>query len=66
MSVSALVRAFLVDLAQEQMTEAEFGRLRCLQDETLAAIRARGGGLRTADNLARGDLHRRDPFGHLN
>ena len=33
---------------------------RRLQDETLAAIRARGGGLRTADNLKRDALHQRD------
>ncbi len=59
-SVSALVRAYLVALVQGQVIETEFDRLRRLQDETLAAIRARGGGLRTAENLPRGALHQRD------
>ena len=59
-SVSALVRGFLLDLAQGQAIETEFDRLRRLQDETLAAIHARGGGLRAADNLPRDDLHERN------
>ena len=59
-SVSALVRGYLVALVQGQVIETEFDRLRRLQDETLAAIRARGGGLRTAENLPRGALHQRD------
>ena len=59
-SVSALVRAYLVGLVQGQVIETEFDRLRRLQDETLAAIQARGGGLRAADNLPRADLHQRD------
>ena len=37
-SVSALVRDYLVGLAQSQMTESEFDRLHRLQDLTLAAI----------------------------
>ena len=41
-SVSALVRAYLVALVQGRVIETEFDRLRRLQDETLAAIRARG------------------------
>ena len=61
-SVSALVRDYLVGLAQSQMTESEFDRLHRLQDQTLAAIHARGGGLRAADNLPRGSLHLRDSF----
>ena len=59
-SVSALVRDYLVTLVQGQVIETEFDRLRRLQDQTLAAIHARGGGLRTADNLPRGGLHQRD------
>jgi len=35
----------------------EFERLRRLQDEALAAIRARGAGLHSADNLSRDELH---------
>ena len=65
-SVSALVRDYLAALAQGETTGSEFGRLRRLQDETLAAIAARGGGLRAADNLSRGDLHRRDKPARLN
>ncbi|MCY3782966.1 MAG: hypothetical protein OXG79_04170 [Chloroflexi bacterium] len=59
-SVSALMRDYLVTLVQGQVIETEFNRLRRLQDQTLAAIHARGGGLRVADNLPRSDLHRRD------
>ncbi len=59
-SVSALVRSFLVALAQGQMGETEFERLERLQEETLAGIRARGAGLRAADNVARDALHERD------
>lgn len=65
-SVSALVRDYLVALAQGEATESEFDRLRRLQHETLAGIRARGGDLRPADNLPRGDLHRRDKPARLN
>lgn len=59
-SVSALVRGFLLGLVQGQAIETEFDRLRRLQDETLEAIRARGGGLRAAENLPRDDLHQRN------
>ena len=59
-SVSALVRAYLTVLVQSQEPESEFDRLRRRQDETLAAIRARGGGLRSADNLPRDAVHQRD------
>ena len=58
-SVAALVRSYLVELVQGQTAKPRFDRLRKLQDETLAAIRARGGGLRAADNLPRGELHER-------
>lgn len=59
-SVSALVRGFLKELAQGSDPESRFDRLRRLQDETLEAIRARGAGLRAADNLPRERLYDRD------
>ena len=59
-SVSALVRAYLTALVQSQEPESGFDRLRRRQDQTLAAIRARGGGLRSADNLPRDAVHQRD------
>ena len=59
-SVSALVRDFLHELVQDRNSESRFDRLRRLQDETLEAIRARGGGLRSADNLSRDELYERD------
>ena len=59
-SVSALVRAYLVALGQGQVAETDFDDLHILQDETVAATHARGGGLRAADNLPRGALHQRD------
>lgn len=59
-SVSALVRAYLVELVQGRIAETQFDRLRRLQDETLKTIRARGAGLNSADNLSRGALHDRD------
>ena len=62
-SVSALVRDYLVTQVQGQVAETEFDRLRRLQDQMLAAIHARAGGLRAADNLPRSDLHRRDALG---
>lgn len=61
-SVSALVRAYLVALVQGQVPKREFDRLHRLQDETLEAIRTRGGGLRAADNLPRDALHERHAF----
>ena len=59
-SVSALVRDYLLELVQDQNNESRFDRLLRLQDETLEAIRARGGGLRSADNLSREELYERD------
>ena len=59
-SVSALVRSFLNRFAQGDVLDPEFERLRRLQSETLTAIRSRGGGLRSADNLDRESLHDRD------
>ena len=59
-SVSALVRAYLATLNQAPGVETEFDRLRRLQEETLSAIRERGGGLRSRDNMDRETLHERD------
>ena len=59
-SVSALVRGFLRDLVSVKAAEGRFERLSRLQDETLEAIRLRGGGLRSADNLSRAELYDRD------
>jgi hypothetical protein len=59
-SVSALVRAYLSDLVRRESRKVEFERLQRLQDEILAGIRARAGGLRSADNLSRDALHDRD------
>ena len=58
-SVSALVRAYLVALVQGQIAETRFDQLRRLQDETLAAIDARGAGLNSEDKLSREKLHER-------
>ena len=59
-SVSALVRAFLVSLVQDDSRQDPFKQLQRLQDETLRSIRERGAGLRSADNLDRDALHGRD------
>ncbi len=59
-SVSALVRSYLVELVQGGSPDNRAARLRKLQDDTLEAIRARGGGVSSADNLPRDALHERD------
>ena len=59
-SVSALVRSFLVSLVQGGSQEDAFRQLKRLQDETLRAIRKRGAGLSSIDNLHREALHNRD------
>ncbi len=61
-SVSALVRAFLEELVHGETRAERFARLKRLQDEVLAEIEARGGGLRAADNLSRDELYDRDVF----
>lgn len=58
-SISSLVRDYLRELAKDHDSESRFARLRRLQDETLEAIRARGGGIRSADNLTRDELYGR-------
>ena len=59
-SVSALVRGFLMELVGGKGAERRFERLSRLQDETLEAIRLRGGGLRFAENVPRSELCERD------
>ena len=59
-SVSALVRSFLQSVDPADGIDAEFDRLQRLQNRTIARIRARGGGLRAADNLPRDRLYGRD------
>ena len=59
-TVSALVRAYLSDLAENGAREGRSDRLRRLQDETLAAITSLGGESRAADNLARETRPERD------
>ena len=53
------MRAYLVALVQGQIAETRFDQLRRLQDETLAAIDARGAGLNSEDKLSREELHER-------
>jgi antitoxin component of RelBE/YafQ-DinJ toxin-antitoxin module len=57
-AVSSLVRSFLIRLAEGQVNP-DFDRLRRLQNETIARIRARDAGLRASDNLTRDELHER-------
>ena len=59
-SVSALVRDYLLALAQGRVIRSEFNRLIQLQNKTLEEMRARGAGLRTPGNLPRGALQERD------
>ena len=59
-SVSALVRGFLEELVYGETSEERFERLKRLQDEVIARIEARGGGLSAADNLSRDELYDRD------
>ena len=58
--MTGLVRDYLTDLVQDRAVETRFARLQKLQDEILAAIRARSGGLNAADNHPMEALHRRD------
>ena len=58
-SVSALVRAYLVDLVRGRFTETQFARLRRLQDDSLESIHTRGAGLNSAENHSRDALHER-------
>jgi plasmid stability protein len=59
-SVSAAVRSFLVRFGQGEDPDQTFRNLERLQAETLAAIRARGGGVSPRENLTRDEVHERD------
>ena len=61
-SLSELVRDYLIELVQGEISETRFQRLARLQDETIDAIIERGGGLRMSDNLPREALYDRDAF----
>ena len=56
-SVTALVRSYLTDLANGADAGDDFELLQRLQNETLATIKARGAGVRSADNLSRSEQH---------
>ena len=59
-SVSDLLQSYLSKLASGKEAYGEFRRLQRLQYDTLAAIEARGGGLRSRDNLQRNELYETD------
>ena len=59
-SVSDLLQSYLSKLASGKDRNSEIRRLQRLQDDTLAAIKARGGGLRSRDNLRRDELYETD------
>ena len=56
-SVPVLVQSYLTGLANVNGADDEFERLISLQNDTLHAIRARGAGLRSTDNLQRSELY---------
>lgn len=56
-SVSALVRRALQELAGE---ETEFERLKRLEGEVVARLRARGSRISGSDRLNRDEVHNRD------
>lgn len=58
-SVSALVHAYLIELARGRIAETQFDRLSRLQDDSLKSIHTRGAGLNSAENLSRDALHER-------
>ena len=58
-SVTALVRSYLVSITRSDSEQIDIERLKRLQDETLASIRARGARLSSAGNLTRDALHDR-------
>ncbi len=55
--IRKLVRAYLCEYTETP--EERFARLLKLQEDTLDAIKARGGGLRSRDNLTREELYDR-------
>lgn len=59
-SVPDLLRTYLSELASGKDADSEFLRLQRLQDDTLAAIEARGGGVSSRDNLRRDEIYEED------
>ena len=59
-SIPELLRTYLSELASGKDAGSEFLSLQRLQNDTLAAIEARGGGLRSRDNLRRDELYEAD------
>lgn len=59
-TVSALVKSFLVGLAQDRAPGAEFERLERLQQEVLARIRREHPDFSAAERLSRDAVHDRD------
>lgn len=59
-SVSALVRDYLTDLNQTTDRDTLRQQMNEKRERLVADIIARGGGLRSADNLSRDELHDRD------
>lgn len=61
-SVPALVRSIVETLADGVAEQSEIDRLERLQTETIASLRARGGGIVASENLPRDRIHERDAF----
>lgn len=61
-SVPALVRSIVEALADGVAEQSEIDRLERLQTETIASLRARGGGIVASENLPRDRTHERDAF----
>ena len=59
-SVSALVRDFLVGYCFKRISDEEFKRLEKMQNDVLAELDARGGGIVASERLPRDELYRRD------
>jgi hypothetical protein len=58
----ALVRSIVETLADGVAEQSEIDRLERLQTETIASLRARGGGIVASENLPRDRIHERDAF----
>jgi hypothetical protein len=58
-SLSAMFKAFLLQLTSSESVESDFQRLQREEQELRAELRARGIGLNPAHNLSREELHDR-------
>ena len=61
-SLAEWVEARLGEAVPRRASEAEFERLRKLQDEALKRIRTENPGFQAGDNLSRDELYNRDAF----